>query len=80
MEQKIGIADWRDLRLNVHRLTDGGLAASVIQRTWSGGIAWDRRLSPLAPLAAPPLPAPGSDPRLEALEWAVAQLQARRRS
>lgn len=77
MATEIGIADWSNLRFNVHRLTTGELASSLIVRTWSGASAWDRRLSPLSPLAAPPLAPPGVDPRLWAVEWAVARLRER---
>lgn len=77
MISEIGIADWMNLRLNLHRLSTGELASSVIVRTWSGANAWDRRLSPLTPLAAPPLTPHGVDPRLWALEWAVARLRER---
>jgi len=69
--------DWKNLHLNVHRLQDGGLAASVIVRRWTGGTAWDRRLSPLTALPMEAARPEHVDPRLWALHHAVSRLLER---
>lgn len=69
--------DWKNLHLNVHRLSDGGLAASLVVRRWNGGTAWDRRLSPLTPLSMEHDRPEHADPRLWALHHAVSQMLQR---
>lgn len=61
------MAESKALRLIVHRLTSGEIAASLLQRTWRGAEAWDRRLSPPMRLGTPP-PAP---PFVPAPLWVV---------
>jgi hypothetical protein len=69
--------DWKNLHLNVHRLSDGGLAASLVVRRWSGGTAWDRRLSPLTPLPMESERPEHVDPRLWVLLHVVRSLVER---
>jgi hypothetical protein len=69
--------DWKNLRLSVHRLSDGGLATSLIVRRWTGGVAWDKRLSPLQPLSMETGRPEHVDPRLWALHHAVSRLMER---
>jgi hypothetical protein len=53
------------LRLTIHLLTTGQVAASVSTRSWRGAETWDRRLVPPRPLGTPPPPPPG----LLLVEW-----------
>lgn len=53
------------LRLTIHLLTTGQIAASVSTRSWRGAETWDRRLVPPRPLGTPPPPPPG----LMLVEW-----------
>ena len=69
--------DWKNLHLNVHRLSDGGLASSLVVRRWSGGTAWDRRLSPLTPLPMESERPEHVDPRLWVLLHVVRALVER---
>lgn len=68
------MAEGKTLRLLVHRLTDGQVAASVISRTWRGAEAWDRRLSPPMRLGTPPAAPPGFPPALWTFVYASVRL------
>lgn len=49
----------KTLRLLVHRLADGSVAASVIHRSQAGRETWDRRALPPRSLGTPPAPPAG---------------------
>ena len=53
------------LRVTIHILSTGELAASRVVRSWRGAETWDRRLSPPRPLGTPPPPPAG----LLLIEW-----------
>jgi len=77
MEQLDSHKAFKNLHLSVHRLSDGGLATSLIVRSWTGGTAWDKRLSPLTPIPMETPPPVGVDPRLWAVHHAVSRLLER---
>lgn len=57
------------MQLNVHRMTDDRVMATVLLKTSAGRQAWAKRLTPTRPLGTPGAPPAGIHPAHWVLLW-----------